>query len=119
MLKQSSLCENAPQGHFVAAFGRSGVHWTFSVAVELRVGPLPPARAARNFSLKGTRMTDKKVVLITGGAMGQGAMHAVEFAKVGYDCVLLDMLDPTDERFAATVAEVEGILKIINSKEGK
>ena len=54
-------------------------------------------------------MTDKKVVLITGGAMGQGAMHAVEFAKVGYDCVLLDMLDPTDERFAAAVAEVEAL----------
>ena len=54
-------------------------------------------------------MTDKKVVLITGGAMGQGAMHAIEFAKIGYDCVLLDMLDPTDERFAATVAEVEAL----------
>ena len=41
MLKQSSLCENAPQGHFVAAFGRSGAHWAFSVAAELRVEALP------------------------------------------------------------------------------
>ena len=39
MLKQSSLCENAPQGHFVAAFGRSGAHWAFRVAAELRVAP--------------------------------------------------------------------------------
>ena len=52
-------------------------------------------------------MSDKKVVLITGGAMGQGRTHAVEFAKIGYDCVLLDMLDPTDERFAETVKMVE------------
>ena len=52
-------------------------------------------------------MADKKTVLITGGAMGQGRTHAVEFAKKGYDCVLLDMLDPTDERFAETVKMVE------------
>jgi NAD(P)-dependent dehydrogenase (short-subunit alcohol dehydrogenase family) len=52
-------------------------------------------------------MTDKKVMLVTGGAMGQGAMHAIEFAKIGYDCVLLDMQDPSDERFAATIAEAE------------
>ncbi len=52
-------------------------------------------------------MADKKTVLITGGAMGQGRTHAVEFAKKGYDCVLLDMLDPTDERFAETIKMVE------------
>lgn len=52
-------------------------------------------------------MIDKKVVLITGGAMGQGRTHAVEFAKKGYATVLLDMLDPSDERFAETVAMVE------------
>lgn len=52
-------------------------------------------------------MADKKTVLITGGAMGQGRTHAVEFAKRGYDCVLLDMLDPADERFAETVGLVE------------
>lgn len=55
-------------------------------------------------------MSDKKTVLITGGAMGQGRTHAVEFAKKGYDCILLDMLDPTDERFAETIklAQSEG-----------
>ncbi len=52
-------------------------------------------------------MSDKKVVLITGGAMGQGRTHAVEFAKKGYDVVLLDMLDPADERFTETVKMVE------------
>lgn len=52
-------------------------------------------------------MNERKVVLITGGAMGQGRTHAVEFAKLGYDCVLLDMLDPSDERFAETVRQVE------------
>lgn len=52
-------------------------------------------------------MSDKKTVLITGGAMGQGSTHAVEFAKRGYDCILLDMLDPTDKRFAETIRNVE------------
>ena len=52
-------------------------------------------------------MIDKKVVLITGGAMGQGRTHAVEFAKKGYVTGLLDMLDPEDPRFAETVAMVE------------
>ena len=52
-------------------------------------------------------MSDKKTVLITGGAMGQGRTHAVAFAKEGYDCILLDMLDPTAERFAETVRMVE------------
>lgn len=52
-------------------------------------------------------MSDKKTVLITGGAMGQGRTHAVEFAKVGYDCILLDMLDPSDERFTETIKMVE------------
>lgn len=52
-------------------------------------------------------MNDRKVVLITGGAMGQGRTHAVEFAKLGYDCALLDMLDPSDERFAETIAQVQ------------
>lgn len=52
-------------------------------------------------------MNERKVVLITGGAMGQGRTHAVEFAKLGYDCVLLDMLDPSDDRFAETIAQVQ------------
>ena len=51
--------------------------------------------------------SDKKVVLITGGAMGQGQTHAVEFAKKGYACVLLDMLDPSDECFAKTIQLVK------------
>lgn len=51
--------------------------------------------------------SDKKVVLITGGAMGQGQTHAVEFAKKGYACVLLDMLDPSDEHFAKTIQLVK------------
>ena len=51
--------------------------------------------------------SDKKVVLITGGAMGQGQTHAVEFAKKGYACVLLDMLDPSDERFSKTIQLVK------------
>lgn len=52
---------------------------------------------------------DKKVVLITGGAMGQGRTHAVELAKLGYNCVLLDLQDPTDERFQETVRQVEEV----------
>ena len=58
--------------------------------------------------------SDKKVVLITGGAMGQGQTHAVEFAKKGYACVLLDMLDPSDERFAKTIQLVKDELSLIH-----
>lgn len=47
---------------------------------------------------------EKKVVLITGGAMGQGRAHAVMFAKNGFNVVLADMLDPTDERYQETAA---------------
>ena len=36
----------------------------------------------------------KKVVLITGGAMGQGRAHAVKYAENGFNVVLADMLDP-------------------------
>lgn len=52
-------------------------------------------------------MTDKKVVLITGGAMGQGRTHAVAFAKLGFVTVLLDLQKPTDEAFAETIRQVE------------
>lgn len=51
--------------------------------------------------------SNNKVVLITGGAMGQGRTHAVAFAKIGYNVVLLDMLDPEDARFAETVRLAE------------
>lgn len=46
---------------------------------------------------------EKKVVLITGGAMGQGRAHGVKFAENGFDVVLADMLDPEDERYQETV----------------
>lgn len=37
---------------------------------------------------------ERKVVLITGGAMGQGKSHALKFAENGFDVVLADMQDP-------------------------
>ena len=46
---------------------------------------------------------EKKVVLITGGAMGQGRAHAVKYAENGFNVVLADMLDPEDERFQETI----------------
>jgi NAD(P)-dependent dehydrogenase (short-subunit alcohol dehydrogenase family) len=52
---------------------------------------------------------EKKVVLITGGAMGQGRTHAVAFAKLGYATVLLDLQDPTDEAFSETIRQVEEV----------
>jgi len=50
---------------------------------------------------------DRKVVLITGGAMGQGKSHALKFAENGFDVVLADMQDPEGEVFKQTVAEIE------------
>ena len=50
---------------------------------------------------------DRKVVLITGGAMGQGKSHALKFAENGFDVVLADMQDPAGEVFQQTVAEIE------------
>ena len=49
---------------------------------------------------------ERKVVLITGGAMGQGKSHALKFAN-GFDVVLADMQDPEGETFKQTVAEIE------------
>lgn len=40
-------------------------------------------------------MEEKKVVLITGGAMGQGRAHAYKYAENGFNVVLADMLDPS------------------------
>mgnify|MGYP000497236758 CR=1 FL=1 len=48
----------------------------------------------------------KKTVLITGGAMGQGRAHAVKYAQNGFNVVLADMLDPEDERFQETIKEL-------------
>ena len=36
-------------------------------------------------------MDERKVVLITGGAMGQGRAHAYKYAENGFDVVLADM----------------------------
>lgn len=44
-------------------------------------------------------MEEKKVVLITGGAMGQGRAHAYKYAENGFNVVLADMLDPSLEAF--------------------
>ena len=50
---------------------------------------------------------ERKVVLITGGAMGQGKAHALKYAQNGFDVVLADMQGPEGETFKATVAEIE------------
>ena len=52
---------------------------------------------------------ERKVVLITGGAMGQGKAHALKYAQNGFDVVLADMQDPEGETFKATVAEIEAV----------
>lgn len=52
---------------------------------------------------------ERKVVLITGGAMGQGKAHAIKFAENGFDVVLADMQDPEGEVFKETVAEIEAL----------
>lgn len=52
-------------------------------------------------------MQEKKVVLITGGAMGQGRAHAYKYAENGFDVVLCDMLEPTHESFQETISECE------------
>lgn len=52
-------------------------------------------------------MNDKKVVLITGGAMGQGRGHAYKYAKNNFDVVLADMLEPENEHFQETIKECQ------------
>nr|ADD61793.1 putative protein [uncultured organism] len=52
---------------------------------------------------------ERKVVLITGGAMGQGKAHALKFAENGFDVVLADMQDPEGEVFSGTVRELEKV----------
>ncbi len=52
---------------------------------------------------------ERKVVLITGGAMGQGKAHALKYAENGFDVVLADMQDPDGEVFKSTVAEIEAL----------
>lgn len=52
-------------------------------------------------------MEDRKVVLITGGAMGQGRAHGYTYAKNGFNVVLADMLEPENEAFQETICECE------------
>ena len=52
---------------------------------------------------------ERKVVLITGGAMGQGRSHALKFAENGFDVVLADMQDPENPVFLETVREIEAL----------
>ena len=48
-----------------------------------------------------------KTVVITGAAMGQGLSHALAFAKLGYNCVIGDLFDPSDDRMKAAVKQIE------------
>ena len=57
-------------------------------------------------------MEEKKVVLITGGAMGQGRAHAYKYAENGFNVVLADMLEPSHEAFKETI-------QIVKQKEQK
>ena len=54
-------------------------------------------------------MEEKKVVLITGGAMGQGRAHAYKYAENGFNVVLADMLNPSHEAFKETIVHCESI----------
>ncbi len=58
---------------------------------------------------KKDHIMERKVVLITGGAMGQGKAHALKFAENGFDVVLADMQDPEGEVFSGTVRELEKV----------
>ena len=52
-------------------------------------------------------MDERKVVLITGGAMGQGRAHAYKYAENGFDVVLADMQEPASEAFKESIAHWE------------
>ena len=54
-------------------------------------------------------MKEKRVVLITGGAMGQGRAHAYTYAQKGFDVVLADMLEPSHEAFQETIQTCQNI----------
>lgn len=54
-------------------------------------------------------MMERKVVLITGGAMGQGRSHALKFAENGFDVVLAGMQEPESQVFSETVKEIEAL----------
>ena len=50
---------------------------------------------------------ERKVVLITGAAGGQGRSHALAFARHGYDIVLADMLEPEDAAYQELVSTLQ------------
>ncbi|KRA23820.1 hypothetical protein ASD65_04830 [Microbacterium sp. Root61] len=52
-------------------------------------------------------LLDEKVIVITGGANGQGRAHAVASAREGADVVLLDLAPLDSAAFATTIALVE------------
>lgn len=54
-------------------------------------------------------MKEKKVVLITGGAMGQGRAHAYKYAENGFDVILADMLEPSHPDFQETVQNCQSL----------
>jgi SDR family mycofactocin-dependent oxidoreductase len=60
---------------------------------------------------------DNKVVLITGGARGQGRSHALEFAKRGADVVLFDACQdqPAISYSLATAEDLQGTAKEIEA----
>lgn len=49
---------------------------------------------------------ERKTVLITGGARGQGREHAVRFAQNGYDVILGDVIPPESQDFQQTADEL-------------
>ena len=72
--------------------------------------------------MKGEKVMSeqKKTVLITGGAMGQGRAHAVKYAQNGFNVVLADMLDPEDERFQETIKELNELgAEVLDVKFGR
>lgn len=52
-------------------------------------------------------MLENQVVLITGGAGGQGRAHAVKSAEYGADVVLLDRFESGHEAYSETIETVE------------
>ncbi len=54
-------------------------------------------------------MKQRKTILITGGAQGQGRADALKFAQNGFDIILGDVLDPSHEAFRSTISELEAL----------
>lgn len=52
---------------------------------------------------------ERKTILITGGAQGQGRADAIKFAQNGFDVILGDVIDPAHETFRACVQELEDL----------